>query len=219
VLRGKQVELIRKYILNDFKLKALSVVLAVILWFAISYMGESKLSVSVKVMPANLSKELIVKRVDGEEILVTISGPVSLLKKIRSRDVRASVDLSNAKEGRNTVSLDRDNVQVPQGIKVEHIEPDFLTVDTDRIMEKRLRVIVKLDAKWSNIYKVKSWYPAYVNVEGSRGSLDTRSTIETVPVENDFGKEEEETYVGLDTKDMLVSRVRPDTIRVIIRRD
>jgi hypothetical protein len=216
--QGRSMDFLRDHILNNLKMKILAVILAITLWFAISYMGESKMSVSVKVAPLHLSRDYIVKKIDTDDILVTVSGPVSLLKNIRARDIKATIDLSNAKEGPQTVNLEQGNIQVPQGIKVAHIDPDYLMIDIDRAVEKRLKVVVKLHEKWTGTYRVKSWYPLYVDVDGSRGSLEKRSTIETLPVDNDFRNDEEERYTGLDTKDMVLTRVKPDTIRVIVRR-
>ena len=93
------MDFVRKYIINDWKLKGLSVVLAVILWFAISHMGESKLSVSVPILPANLEKDFMIKSMDTEDVLVMISGPVSALKNLRPKDVKVPLDLGELKNG------------------------------------------------------------------------------------------------------------------------
>ena len=76
------MDFVKRYILNDWKLKGLSLVLAIMLWFAVSYVGESKLSVSVPVLPANLEKDFMIKNMDVEGVLVMISGPVSVLKNL-----------------------------------------------------------------------------------------------------------------------------------------
>ena len=95
----------RKYILNDWKLKGLSLVLAVMLWFAISYVGESKLSVSVPVLPANLEKDFMIKSMDADDVLVMISGPVSALKNLRPKDVKVPLDVGELKNGRHIVNI------------------------------------------------------------------------------------------------------------------
>jgi len=66
---------------------------------------------------------------------------------------------------------------------------------------------------------VKSWYPRYVVAEGSRESLEKRDTVDTIPVDGSFGAEEEEQDVTLDTKDMLVRKLRPETVRVIVKKN
>lgn len=212
------MDIIRKYILKDLTLKILSLILAAMLWFAISYIGESKMSISVQVSTDNLSKNYIVKKMDTEDVLVTINGPVLILKNLRARDIKVSVDLSNVNDGHHIFNLKRSDIRVPKGINVENIKPDYVAIEVERALEKRLRSIVRLDKKWIGIYRIKSWYPHYINVEGSRGSLENKDSIETLLVDGQLKNEEEELDVSLDTKDMLVKRLKPETIRVILKK-
>jgi YbbR domain-containing protein len=212
------MNLIRKYILKDFKLKILSLMLALMLWFAVAYMGESRMSLSVRVSAENLGKNFLVIKMEPDEVLVTISGPVSILKSIRARDVKIPLDLANVKGGRQVYNLQRDSVVAPKGIKVEEVKPDYVVIETDAIMEKRLKTIVKLDKKWMGMYVVKSWTPRYVIVEGSRDALKGIDSIATLPVDGSFLSEEEEVNVGLDIKDLAVRKLMPDDIWVILRR-
>lgn len=213
------MELIRKYILHDWKLKVLSLVLAVMLWFAISHVGESKMSISVRVLPQNLGKEFMITNIDTDDVLVMINGPVSILKNLRPRDVKVPVDLAEAKGGRYTMTIRKTDIVVPKGVRVEGVKPENLVVEIERAIEKHLKVIVKLDPKWMRVYRVKSWYPRYVVVEGSKESLEKRNSVETIPVDGDFAAEEEEQDVTLDTKDMLVRKLRPETVRVIVKKN
>jgi hypothetical protein len=212
------MDFVRKYIINDWKLKGLSLVLAVMLWFAISYVGESKLSVSVPVSPANLEKDFMIKSMDAEDVLVMISGPVSVLKNLTSKDVKAPLDVGELKNGRHIVNIQKTDIIVPRGVEVEAVKPDYVVIEIERTLEKRLKTVVKLDNKWTALYNVKSWYPQYVTVEGSKVSIEKIETIETVPVDGNFMAAEEELDVAIDTKGLFIRKLRPETIRVIIRR-
>lgn len=209
---------VRKYILNDWKLKGLSLVLAVMLWFAISYVGESKLSVSVPVVPANLEKDFMIKSMDGDDVLVMISGPVSALKNLSPKDVKAPLDVGELKSGRHIVNIRKTDIIVPKGIEVEAVKPDYVVIEIERTLEKRLKTVVKLDNKWKALYSVKSWYPQYVTVEGPKVSIEKIESIDTVPIDGNFMAVEEELDVALDTKGLLIRKLRPEMVRVIIRR-
>lgn len=208
----------RKYILNDWKLKGLSLVLAVMLWFAISYVGESKLSVSVPVLPANLERDFMIKSMDADDVLVMISGPVSALKNLRPKDVKVPLDVGELKNGRHIVNIRKTDIVVPKGIEVEAVKPDYVIIEIERTLEKRLKTVVKLDNKWRTLYSVKSWYPQYVTVEGPKVSIEKIESIETIPIDGNFMAVEEELDVALDTKGLLIRKLRPETVRVIIRR-
>jgi hypothetical protein len=107
---------------------------------------------------------------------------------------------------------------VPKGIAVEAIKPDYVIIEIERTLEKRLKTVVKLDNKWKTFYSVKSWYPQYVTVEGSKVSIEKIESIETIPIDGNFMAVEEELDVALDTKGLLIRKLRPETVRVIIRR-
>jgi hypothetical protein len=210
---------ITKYILKDFKLKALSLVLASMLWLAVSHMGVSKMSISVRVSTDKLSRDLIVSKMDTDEVLVTLNGPVSILKDIRARDIGISLDLSNVKEGRYVYDLQKNNVRAPKGIQVEEVKPDYIVIEIDGTKEKTLKTIVKLEKKWIGMYSIKSWTPHYVNVEGSGNALKNVESIETIPVDGNFVSVEETIDVPLDAKNLIIRKVKPDIVKVILRRN
>ncbi|MCX8022336.1 MAG: CdaR family protein [Syntrophorhabdaceae bacterium] len=209
---------LKEAILKDAKLKILSFILAVMLWFAISYMGESKVVVPAKVVPKGLRKDLIITKIAPEEVPILIKGPASILKSLKNKDIQVLLDMSQLREGGHIYYLKRENILVPKEIKIEEIKSDYVAVETDRLIEKRLKVVVKLDRKWRGLYTVKTWEPLYVTVEGSRASLQGKDSIETFPVDDDFMAEEERVEVGLDGGNMAIKRIVPDKIRVTLRR-
>jgi YbbR domain-containing protein len=209
---------LKKYLLKDFKLKVLALILAAMLWFAVSNMGESKMSFSVKIGVDKLSKEFIIKKIENEEVLITLDGPVSILKAIRTRDIKLIIDLSNVKEGRHVYNFQTTDVQIPKGVKVDELKPDFVAIELDRAIEKKLQTVVKLDKKWTGIYRVKSWTPLFIFVEGSKESLDLVDSIETIPVDGNFLGEEETVEISLDTRDMVIRKLKPETVKVVLRR-
>ena len=209
----------REYIRKDIKLKLLSLVLACMLWFAVSYVGESKISIPVKVPIESLDRDYMLGKLETDEVFVTVSGPVSILKQVRSRDIRLVLDLSKIAEGRHVVTLEKKDVEAPKGIHVDSIRPDYVVMEIDRAVEKQVKTVVRLEKKWSAIYKVKSWSPRYLTIEGPRGPVERLTALETLPVSGPFSKNEEELYVGLDTGGVVLRSIKPDMIRVVLRRN
>ena len=210
--------MLKRYVFKDFKLKILSLVLAAMLWFAVSHIGETRMSFSVKIDFDKLGKEFIIKRVDNDEVIITVYGPVSILKGIRTRDIKLRLNLGDAKEGLHVFTLRGNDVQMPKGLRLDTLKPDFVTVELDRVIEKRLKTIVRLDDKWKDIYKIKVWFPQYVYAEGTKNSLEKVDTIETFPIEGNFFSDEETVEIPLDIKDMHIKRLKPDIIKVVLRR-
>ncbi len=209
---------VRKFIFNDFRLKALALVLAVVLWFSTTYMGESKMGFMVPVSFNNLEKGAVIREAEIRNILVTVNGSPSILKNVRAEEIRVPINLSRAKEGRHVFSIGKGDVIVPPGLKVEDTKPDYVVVEVDKIVEKRMRVVVKLDKKWQGAYEVASCRPAYVYVEGPRESLQKKDVLETAPVSGNFTRQQEVLVIPLDAKSLEARKVVPETARVVLRK-
>jgi hypothetical protein len=167
-----------------------------------------------------LNRSYIIKEITNEEVLVKVNGPVSKLKTLKSKDIVLIVDLSYAHEGKNVYNIGDKNVKtkVPNTIKVETINPDYVIFDIDRLIEKRLKIIVNVDERLSEDYMVKSWKPRYVTVYGARASLANIKTIETMPVTGSFKSEEVVVNTPFNTKGLILKAIRPETATVILGR-
>ncbi len=209
---------VKKYLLDNWKLKLLSVVLAIMLWVTVLLIGEMKKEVTVQVSINGLSKDYVIMKLDTEKIDITLKGPVSILKDIKDSDVKVFLTMSGVKEGENVFNISKSNIQIPKGVQIEEIKPSAIKIDIDRMVEKRLKTIVKLDRKWAGKYGVRSWSPSYVMVEGPKRVLETKTVIETNPVSGNLKQDEEIISVSLDTEGLTRSKITPDTVRIILRR-
>lgn len=212
------MDILKKYILKNLKLKIISLILAVMCWFAVSYIGDTQIKVSVPVSLDNLGKEYIIKKTDSDNVLVAINGPVSVIKNLRAKDIRIVIDLGDVRDGKHTFNIQKENVLIPKNIKIEEIKPDYIMIEIDRVIEKKLKTIVRLDNKWASMYKVKSWTPQYVIAEGAKETLENKNSIETKMIDGAFLSDEEEIDIALDTKNIIVRKIKPDTIKVILKR-
>lgn len=100
----------RKWFLNDISLKAISLVLAVILWFSVSGVLTARHKIrrkeihNVKVGLLRPSKEVVLGlfevKVQPQEVNLLIEGPKDYLENISSKDIISFVDISDfTKEG------------------------------------------------------------------------------------------------------------------------
>jgi YbbR domain-containing protein len=210
-------ELTKKYVLNELKLKILALAIAVLLWVSTTYIGESKIAMSVPVSFENLQRNMVVRESNTRNVFITMNGSLTVLKGLQAGDVKVPLDLARAREGRHILTIRKGDVMVPTGVKIEDLKPDYVVVEVDKIVEKRLRTVVKLDKKWAGIYEIASWYPHYVDVEGPRELLEKRDVLEVPPVEGNFVHPEEVVDIPL-TKSLEARRMKPETARVVLKR-
>ena len=132
----------KQYILENWKLKLLSVVLATMLWFVVYLIGETKKEISVPVSIVNLSKGYVIMKIDNAKVDITLTGRVSVLKDIKENEVKVSLNMSNIQEGENVFNISKSNVQIPRGVQIGDIRPSSTKIDIDRIIEKKVKIVV-----------------------------------------------------------------------------
>lgn len=210
--------LLERYVIKDWKLKLLSLVLAIMLWYTVFQIGEPKKDLTVPVSTAHLPRNMMVTKMDPERVFVTVSGRVSLLKDLKDRDVGVVVNLGGTKEGEAVFNFSKANVNVPRGIEVVDVRPGTLRLTVDRIIEKNLKVVPKLDKKWKGRYDITQVSPQYIVAEGPRRLLEKLTTIETVPINGDLRHNEETVNVGLNFEDLHRTNIKPDIIRITLKK-
>lgn len=209
---------IKKFITSNARLKLLSLLLACMLWFATTYLGESHVTMAIPVQLTNLNRNCITRTLDTREVIVTLNGPLSLLKNVKPGDLNLVIDLSKAREGRQILTVRKSDIVVPKGIRVEEVRPDYVVLEVDRAVEKYLPIVVKLDEKLAKEYKVLSWSPRYVLVEGARQVLEERGSVETVPITAELLNHGDTIEAALNTKDLCTKKVRPETVKVVLKK-
>ena len=127
-------DLFEKYVIRNWKMKLLSLVLAVMLWYTVFQIGEPKKDITVPLALNNLPRDMVIMKTDPERVFITVSGRVSMLKDIKEHDVRALINLNGTKEGETVFNITKTNVTVPKGIEIVDIRPGTVRVVIDRII-------------------------------------------------------------------------------------
>lgn len=209
---------LERYVIKDWKLKLLSLILAVMLWYVVFQIGEPKKDLTVPVTISHLPKNTMVTKMDPERVFVTVSGRVSLLKDLKDRDVSAVINMIGTREGEAVFNLSKANVSVPKGIEVVDVKPGTLRLTVDRTVEKNLKVLAKLDRKWRGRYDIVQVSPQYVLAEGPRRLLEKVATIETLAINGDLHGNEEGVTVGFNLEGLPQTSTRPDNARILLKK-
>lgn len=212
------MEFVKKHILSNARLKILSVALAFMLWFATTYLGESHVTMSIPVQLVNLNRTWVMKNLDTKEVLVTLNGPLSRLKNVKSGDVSLVIDLGRAREGRQIFTVRKSDIVLPGGIRVEEVRPDYVVLEVDRAVEKYLPIIVKLDEKLVRDYRIVSYSPQHALVEGPKQVLEEKESIETIPITRESLNHGDVVEAALDSRELYAKRVKPEMVRVVLKR-
>lgn len=176
--------MIKDFFTTNLWLKLASLILAIALWFFVILSGRSGVDIEVPVTYINLSPEL--EMVDSmQSVSVSVEGQERLLKKIRSKEIQAVVDLVNAKAGRSFFSLTRENIKLPKTLELISINPEIISLTIEKQMRKTVSVkpaIVGLPVEGHAIVEMKV-VPDTVIIEGPRSVISKLYTLKTEPID------------------------------------
>jgi hypothetical protein len=141
----------RRWVLHNFWLKVLSLLLATGLWLAISPDQEpAEVAVRVPIEFQHVPPHLEISSITIPDAQIRVRGPERLIRELRSGDIHAELELGDAKPGDRTFDLTAQQVRHQRDLTVVQVVPGqvHLSFDTrlTRDVKIRPRVTVNLAA-------------------------------------------------------------------------
>ena len=200
-------------------LRLLSLVTAIVLWLVFSYSGRqgasSERTLTNVPVTYNTPQGYILMN-PTSSISVRVSGGEQAVLNLTPFQVSAVVSLG-PRAGIQEIVLDERHVSRPSSIDVVSVTPDRLSLDVDREIEKKLRVVPdpRGEPAAGAVEGKHSAQPEFVTVKGPQSSLESRDTI-FAPVSIGGRAHSFEQSVTLDTADPLVQVLGSSTVRVSV---
>jgi YbbR domain-containing protein len=171
-----------KTITENWVLKLLSLVLALILWFFV--MGEQKLerSYAVSLELKNLPAGMMVASEIPRNIEVRIAGPRTLLMNLQTEDIGISVDLKDLQPGLTTLKRLEERLDLPGPLKVTRVSPSYVDIRLERIRSRLVPVEATVTGEPAAGYRLGRIRvkPEKVMVEGAESEI---AGVDRVPTE------------------------------------
>lgn len=174
-----------KLVTENWTLKLISLVFALLLWFFI--MGERRLEVSYRVPLElqNLPQELMVANEIPGMVDVRVSGPRTLLMKVSPNDISITVDLTGLRPGLTSFRRLEERLNLPSGLRVTRLSPSFIDVRLERIQQKQVPIKISLTGEPMSGFEIGSVraVPDHVVIEGAETELKNVSDVTTEEVD------------------------------------
>ena len=158
---------------NDLKLKILSIIVAIFMWTFVINTTNPTVNKSYRNIPVvirnqdDLEKKgyTIIGKDESYATSVKLKGSREKLLSLRSENIYASVDISDLKEGVQSLDIE---VDTPSGVSVDEIEPGEINLNIQKVIEKTMPVnlIFSDEIKDGRIVEVNELSPKEVTVKG-----------------------------------------------------
>jgi YbbR domain-containing protein len=205
------------WILRDWPLKLLAVVIAAIGWAVVATGDRSLVSVAVPIEYVGIDRDLVLTEVRRETADVEVAVARWALSRFRPDAVRVQVDLSGAAEGDGLVPLSTRDVRAPIGTTIRRVVPARLRVRLARVSEATLRIVPVVRGVPAPGHRVAGVRvePIAVQVKGPRSTIETRDSVQTAPVDVAGRSSSVTRNVGLALPD-AVSPVNDGKVQVTV---
>lgn len=171
-------------LLNNWHLKLLSLLFAIVLWLFI--VGEQKLErgFSIPLELKNLPEGMMVTSEVPSHIDVRIIGPRTLLVNQDTEELSIGVDLKGLKAGVTTFRRLEDRINLPGGMRVSRLFPSYVDIKLEEVLERNLPVKVVFEGQLPAGLEVAELQLAEqtVTVAGARSEVVKLREIRTEPV-------------------------------------
>jgi YbbR domain-containing protein len=176
--------MIKDFFTNNIGLKISSLVVAVLLWFFVILSGRAEISMDIPVTFINIPPKLEVFDAP-DTIIVDIKGQERILKNLKKNEVRAVINLHNAKAGRVFFTLSKNNIKLPKTLVITGIDPETISLKIETQLNKTVNVkpsVTGLPEKGFVITDIKV-VPDMVLLEGPKSVISKIYTIKTEPLD------------------------------------
>lgn len=192
----------KELILDNLGLKISAILIAIFLWLFVTSQGQSEIFFEIPIEFKNIPVGLGIASDGKKTVQVTIRGQELMIKNIQPSDVRVYVDLDNAKAGKDTYYIAKDDVKLPYAAKVMNVQPSSLQIRLDETISKIVTIKPTISGLPEKGFAVNAIHvePATISVEGLRSEIMKIRELRTEPMDITGLQETISQSLNIDTR-------------------
>jgi YbbR domain-containing protein len=173
-------------VLHNFGLKALSLLLAGLLWFIISRDEQpAEVAIRAPIVFQNVPAQLEISSESIPEAQIRVRGPERTIRQLKSNEVQAEIDLADVKSGERTYELTSRQVRHPHDVEVKQVVPSQLHLAFDTRLTRDVEVhprVTGIFASGEQIVKIDA-DPPRITITGPRHHVEKVDAATTDPID------------------------------------
>ena len=177
--------ILRKVFLEDWLMKLVALVITFALWVGVTGLSQPTTQ-RMSGIPLNIriSNDIGVTNAPTQEVDIIVSGDKRKIDQINKNELTMSLDLTGLPAGDRLVRLTPDNVSLalPNGIRLDEIQPASVLVRLEAIEEREVPINVLTDGAVSDgmeVYGPATVNPAKVRVRGPSNLIRSLASVTT----------------------------------------
>jgi YbbR domain-containing protein len=210
---------LRRWVLHNFWLKILSLLMATGLWLAISPQQElAEVEVQVPIEFQHVPLHLEISSATIPEAQIRVRGPERLIWGLRSTDIHAELELADAKPGERTFSLTAQQIRLDRELHVVQVVPGQIHLSFDMRLTRDVEVRPRVTGNFLEGEQIAKVVvdPERITITGPRGHVEKVDAATTDPVDASGTRTEATFVTNAYVADAMVQVVKPTPVRVTV---
>lgn len=176
--------LFRRIFLEDWGTKLIALGITFALWLGITGL-RTPITRRLKnvTLVTQISNSMEITNTPVEEVEIVLTGDKREVEKLTARDMVVSVDLTEIKSGDRIVQLNPEtvNLNLPNGVKLDEIQPNKIAVKLERVEEKDVAVKVETEGNLAEGFELYGTevFPAKIRIRGAESFVKSLDSIST----------------------------------------
>jgi YbbR domain-containing protein len=211
------INLFKRYVLHNFWLKLLSLLLAAGLWWRIS--PDEQPAVVVLHSPIvfqHVPQHLEISVDSVPEAQIRVRGPERLIRQLQPNVVQAEIDLSEAKAGERTFDLTSQQVRHPSDVRIVQVVPSQVHLAFDTRLTREVEIHPRVTVAGDEQIVKMEVDPPMVTITGPRHHVEGVDAAITDTLDATGTKGTAVFSTNVYVPDQLVQVVQPLSIRVTV---
>jgi YbbR domain-containing protein len=211
--------LFKRYVIHNFGLKFVSLLLATGMWFIISRDEQpAEVAIRAPIVFQHVPQDLEISAESVPQAQIRVRGPERMIRQLGLNEVQAEIDLAGVKSGERTFDLTSHQVRRPRDIEVVQIVPSQLHLAFDTRLTREVPVNPRVTGVFANGEEIvkKDWDPQRVTISGPRRHVEQIDAATTDPIDATGTSGTAVFNTNVYVADPLVQVEQPASIRVTV---
>ncbi len=210
------------WLVQNWGLKIVSLIIAMVVWFYASGEGTEQITLRVPLDINVKNENMILTKGVTQSLRVVFQGPKSDINLLSSQDIRANHQVDYGVEsGEYSFQVGRENFQLPSSnVRIQEIYPRTFRVTLDQRVTKKLKVIPNIQGEpatgFSYIESEILIDPNVVLVQGAQSRLEELEVIQTEPIDIVGRIRSFKKKIKIDFKSHSVKPVNHESVEVLV---
>lgn len=209
----------KHYVVHNFGLKLLSLILAAGVWFLVSPDEQpAEVALRAPIVFQHVPQHLEISTESIPEAQVRVRGPERVIRQLQAREVHAEIDLSDVKPGERTFDLNSQLVRHPSDVSIVQVLPSQVHLAFDTSLTRDVDIHPRVTGNFPDgeqIVRVDA-DPRRITISGPKHHVEKIDAAITDPIDASGTMNSAVFTTNVYVSDPLVQVLQPGSVRVTV---